>query len=178
MGLFHLEYEPNLRVFVQSLRELKVETSMQMRCGSLRPGLRREADFIHVLPFAEEAEIERDLREVDLLYLPLPFDTAHASFVRFSLSTKLVTYLGSGIPIFYHGPAQSAVGELLAKNEAAFICDSLESTEVTHVLRRFINDSDAGETIARRALELARTRFSLAHIREKFWGAIGRALMP
>ena len=25
-------------------------------------------------------------------------------FVRFSLSTKLVTYLGSGLPIIYHGP--------------------------------------------------------------------------
>jgi glycosyltransferase involved in cell wall biosynthesis len=178
MGLFHLEYEPNLRAFVRALQQVKADATMPMRCGSLRSSIRREANFIRVLPFAEETEIERDLQESDLLYLPLPFDAAHASFVRFSLSTKLVTYLGSGVPIFYHGPGQSAVGELLAKNGAAFICDSLEPARVEDTLRHFIDDQAAGEAVAARALALARAQFSLPQIRERFWSAIDRALTP
>jgi glycosyltransferase involved in cell wall biosynthesis len=178
MGLFHLEYEPNLRVFTQALGELKMDVAMQLRCGSLRPGILGEANFIRVFPFAGEWEIERDLREADLLYLPLPFDTAHRSFVRFSLSTKLVTYLGSGIPIFYHGPIQSAVGELLVKNGAAFICDSLEVMEAVRMLRRFIDNPAEGYDVAARALALAREKFSLPQIREKFWSTIDHALTP
>ena len=92
------------------IRELQRNhvVTMQMRCGSLRSSLLREGDFIRVLPFAKETELERDLSEADLLYLPLPSDAAHAPLVRFSLST-LVTYLGSGVPIFYHGPTRSTV---------------------------------------------------------------------
>jgi hypothetical protein len=178
MGLFHLEYEPNLGAFAHALGELTMDVAMQMRCGSLRPGILREVNFIRVLPFAEESEIERDLGEADLLYLPLPFDDAHRSFVRFSLSTKLVTYLGSGVPIFYHGPIQSAVGELLAKNDAAVICDSLEGAQVVRMLRRFVDDPGMGYDIATRALAFARENFSLPQIREKFWGTIDSALTP
>ncbi len=39
-------------------------------------------------------------------------------FARYSLSTKMVTYAGSGVPILYHGPADSAAYELLNKNNA------------------------------------------------------------
>ncbi len=179
MGLFHLEYEPNLRALIQSLRTLQRDNlplSMNMRCGSLRRGILAEADFVRVLPFAEEEEIERDLREADLLYLPLPFDPAHASFVRFSLSTKLVTYLGSGIPILYHGPAESAVGELLAQHNAAILCHSLEHAQLTIILRHFLEHAAASECAASHALELARAKFSLRHIREKFWSAINAAV--
>jgi glycosyltransferase involved in cell wall biosynthesis len=181
MGLFHLEYEPNLRVFAQALRELgrdDLDVTMRIRCGGLRSRILREAGFIRVLPFADESEIERDLQQADLLYLPLPFDRAHASFVRFSLSTKLITYLGSGIPIFYHGPVESAVGSLLAKNGAAFICHSLEPAELTSVLHRFIDDRANADRVAANAFALARAEFSLPQIRKKFWSTIRRSLTP
>jgi glycosyltransferase involved in cell wall biosynthesis len=175
MGLFHLEYEPNLHAFAQALRELQranFAATVTMRCGGLRPSVLHEADFIRVLPFADEAEIERDLEEADLLYLPLPFDAAHASLVRFSLSTKLVTYLGSGIPILYHGPEQSAVGDLLAQHNASFVSHSLDPAQITAVLRHFIDNQAAGDAVATRALVLARAKFSLPQIREKFWSTI------
>jgi glycosyltransferase involved in cell wall biosynthesis len=176
MGLFHLEYEPNLRAFARALRGLNANATMQMRCASVRQSLLNKANFIRVLPFADESEIERDLEQADLLYLPLPFDSAHASFVRFSLSTKLVTYLGSGIPTFYHGPAHSAVCELLTKTGAAFICDSLDARQIVRVLRRFADDESASNDVAARALDLARAEFSLPQIRERFWNEITRAL--
>src|SRR5204862_5925932 len=91
-GLFHLEYEPNLRTLFASLRELRrddLAISLTMRCGSLRRTLREEDEFVRVLPFADEAQVQEDMRAADLLYLPLPFDPPHAPLVRFSLSTKL-----------------------------------------------------------------------------------------
>jgi glycosyltransferase involved in cell wall biosynthesis len=179
MGLFHLEYEPNLQALLRSLREIQCDglsVSMTMRCGGLRRGLLEQADFVRVLPFAEETQIEHDLREADLLYLPLPIDAAHAPFVRFSLSTKLVTYLGSGIPILFHGPEESAVGELLRQNRAALFCHSLEPVQLTTTLRDFAENPATGHAEVSRALALARAEFSLPHIREKFWGTIRQAV--
>ena len=135
MGLFHLEYEPNLRAFARALLALQ-RGNMSSPCQCVAAVAARNSarsDFHPRTSVREESAIENDLQQADLLYLPLPFDNAHASFVRFSLSTKLVTYLGSGIPIFYHGPTQSAVGELLAEKMAALTCHSLDPAQVaTH----------------------------------------------
>ncbi|MGI9115417.1 MAG: glycosyltransferase family 4 protein [Chthoniobacterales bacterium] len=179
MGLFHLEYESSLRTLIDSLRQLQrdgIAVSLTMRCGSLRRGNFAGAEFIRVLPFADETEIERDLADTDLLYLPLPFDAEHASFVRFSLSTKLVTYLGSGLPILYHGPAESAVDALLAQEQAAFLCHSLQPADLIAVLREFISNRDKADRIVAHALALARERFSLPRIRDKFWSIIREAV--
>jgi glycosyltransferase involved in cell wall biosynthesis len=177
MGLFHLEYEPNLRTLLASLEELRrdgLSLNLTMRCGGLRRGLL--ADFVRVLPFAEEAQVERDLSEADLLYFPLPFDAEHSPFVRFSLSTKLVTYLGSGVPILYHGPAHGAASELLTENHAALCCASLDHTQLSAILRRVVDNKSLNESFSANAIALARSKFSLPAIREKFWGTISQVL--
>jgi glycosyltransferase involved in cell wall biosynthesis len=179
MGLFHLEYEPNLRALVHALQSLEqngLPVSLTMRCGGLRRSMLAEGNFIRVLPFADEEQIEHDLEEADLLYLPLPFDDIHAPFVRFSLSTKLITYLGSGVPILYHGPSESAVSELLAQHDAAFSVHSLEPAELANPLRDFPGNRGRADSIVSHALALARTQFSLPRIREKFWNTISKAI--
>ena len=61
------------------------------------------------------------MESADLLYMPMPFGEAHEKFARYSLSTKMVTYAGSGVPILYHGPATSAAFDLLKRNDAAIL---------------------------------------------------------
>ena len=181
MGLFHLEYSPNLRALLTAMDQLRREgacVSLSMRCGSVPRSLLAGIDFAQVLPFADETQVARDLAEADLLYLPLPFDAEHAAFVRFSLSTKLVTYVASGVPILYHGPAQSAVSELLAKNDAALRCHSLYSEQVMLVLRECLANAAAVNSVAQNALQLARSQFSLPAIRKRFWRTIQLALAP
>ena len=64
-------------------------------------------------------QIERDLENADLLYMPIPFGKEHENFARYSVSTKMVTYAGTGIPILYHGPTNSAAFGILGGNKAA-----------------------------------------------------------
>jgi hypothetical protein len=49
---------------------------------------------------------------------------------------------------------------------------------VVRVLRRFIDNPSEGHDIAARAIALAREKFSLPQIRERFWSTIDRALTP
>lgn len=184
MGLFHLDYEPNLKVLLEAVAQLQDEAStgklsVVLRCGGVRPRLIKSYEsFVRILPFASEAEVQSDMERADLLYLPLPFGKKYELFVRYSLSTKMVTYVASGIPILYHGPPDAAVHNLLKAHDAALLCTEPTPDVLAEMLRVYIDNKQMGTDSARNALELARRSFNLSQIREKFWGAIDRSLEP
>lgn len=109
----------------------------------------------------------------DLLYLPLPFQEFARAFSRFSLSTKMITYLGSGLPIFYHGPGDAAAGKLLARHDAAAICTTLNAEEIS---KQLLDAIARREAIVGSALSLARSQFLLADQQRRFWEPIRAAL--
>jgi Mg/Co/Ni transporter MgtE len=127
---------------------------------------------VEVPPFATEAQVDQDLETADLLYLPMPFGTEHESFARYSISTKMVTYVGSGVPILYHGPATSAAFDLLDRHRAAIVVNSLDPQQIAHALETAANGRAA--EIAQNALELARHQFLLTDQRNRFWDTIRR----
>ena len=116
----------NLRALTRALARRQSERpetkiSLIMRCGGLEKGI--DSSFpAHVLPFAGHDTVLEDMTRADLLYLPLPFGEEFEKFTRYSLSTKMVAYLGSGVPILYHGPAESAAARLLLRHGAALMC--------------------------------------------------------
>ena len=183
MGLFHIGYEKNLLVLLSALarlRESKTEfaVTLTMRCGQLRPHLLRGANGVRVLPFGSEADVRADLGQADLLYLPLPFGAQFEHFTKLSLSTKLVTYVGSGIPILYHGPQDAAVCELLRENDAAFLQSDLVAEAMTSTLTKIITNGPRAREVAQNGLNLARANFMLADQRRKFWDAIAPFCEP
>jgi hypothetical protein len=175
MGLFHSDYRENLSALCGALAQLKKdlpETKIEliMRCGGFKKGT--DAAFpARMLPYADQAAVIADMADVDLLYLPLPVGARYEPFTRFSLSTKMVSYLGSGVPILYHGPPGAAVAGLLEKHQAAFACHSLDEGDL---VRALVSSLVAGrrDEVVGRALELARTRFSLIDLRRKFLGGL------
>ena len=182
MGLFHLEYEENLRILLPALAQLRHaeefgKVSITLRCGGLRPTLiAGYEDFVHVLPIGSEIDVQSDLEQADLLYLPLPFETKYDPFVRFSLSTKMVTYIGSGIPIFYHGPPNSALHELLSEHQAALLSATRDPHVLAEALQQYVDLPETGLNEAANALKLAKTKFMLSDIRQRFWDAIKHSL--
>lgn len=180
MGLFHLDYEPNLHILLTALAQLRNEgrdVFITMRCGGVRRSLiKGYENLVRILPFASESVVQSDLEQADLLYLPLPFEKKYELFVRFSLSTKMVTYIGSGIPILYHGPRESAVYGLLQSRNASLSCTKPALDPLVVMLREFIDDHEMGAESSRNALALAKSDFMLNDIRRKFWDAIREPL--
>lgn len=177
MGLFHMAYETNLRglldgiaIFEKSRADATVD--LICRCEHIRPQVVKSTERVRVLPFANEAQIESDLQIADLLYMPIPFGPEHENFARYSVSTKMVTYVGSGVPILYHGPKTSAAFDLLDRHRAAIFLTTLDPGEIARTLGE-MTDSKRREAAAN-ALELARNKFMLSDQTQKFWGAISR----
>jgi hypothetical protein len=179
MGAFHVAYRPNLEALLRGLEAFArarpdLRVTLRMRSGEVPGGMPPTDVAVESEGFADEAAVERDMREADLLWLPLPFGDEHAPFVRSSLSTKLVTYVGSGLPILYHGPPESAAGELLRAWGAAAEAGSLEPAAVHAALEQAAADRHG---LSRRAGELAASEFMLDELRERFWSALA-AISP
>lgn len=176
MGLFHLAYERNFRAFLEALnileRQTSITTSVTCRCEYIRPHVWKDIKQVNVLPFAGEEQVQCDMQKADLLYMPMPFGPEHENFARFSVSTKMVTYVGSGIPIVYHGPTDSAAFDLLQRNNAAIFLLTLDPAEVAESLAQ-LTDGRCAEVVTN-AGELARREFMLADQTHKFWDAISQ----
>ena len=172
MGLFHIGYEKNLEALIKAIallpRNLTNNCSITLRCDYVRPQILRQSSFLRVLPFGTEADVQADMQEADCLYLPLHFGEADLPFSVYSLSTKMVTYLGSGIPILYHGPPATAAYNVLRNHRAAALVTSLQPDEIADALSSLFNHNVSGE-IARNALQLARTAFLRRDQHAKFW---------
>lgn len=179
MGLIHLSYEETFSVLFGALNQIGATVPNRTISLTSRGGLSfsMESGCVQVseLPWGTQQDIDADLDKADLLYLPLPIESVFDSFTRFSLSTKLVTYLGSGIPILYHGPAESAAACLLKENDAA-ICSS--STEPNALAQTVLDGLARREEIVANAIVLARSRFMLEDQKATFWEMILNHLGP
>ncbi len=183
MGLFHIRYEPNLRALLDAIESIRNEhagltVSAVFRCGSVRSAVTGDFQGMKVLPFGNEADVEADMREADLLYLPLPFNQDAGDFVRYSLSTKMITYLRSGLPILYHGPELAAAYSVLSESDAAFRCCALEPNALAGILRRIVEQRTEVAVKVENSLALAERRFLLKGQRQRFWDALTREEKP
>jgi glycosyltransferase involved in cell wall biosynthesis len=171
MGSAHLSFAGNFQYLLEALAQLRddgVDASLVIR-GDLPFRVNSRNVPIETRPWSPQGFPADDLNGVDMAYLPLPFDRAHEEFVRFSMSTKMVTYLGGGVPILFHGPSHSAAGGLLSRNGAALLAHSLDVRSLVETLRSY--DSQ-GPGVTERALRLARTQFGLSDVRARFWEPI------
>jgi hypothetical protein len=178
MGLFLYRYQSNFRAMLEALKKIRSrnpdwDISVTCRCGTIFGEVTDEDVPVTVLPFAPESEVAKDMLSADLLYQPLPFEADAVNFGKFSLSTKLVTYLGSGLPILYHGPADTAACKLLTSRDAAITCTTLDPEIIAGQLTESLERRDS---IVNNALDLARERFMLADQQRRFWRPIKAVL--
>ena len=170
MGLVHLSYRDTFSSFVLALEQFSKAHPDWTISFVIRGGLSfplPSVQFpIEVLPWGTEVEVEKDLDRIDLLYLPLPFSKAHQSFSRYSLSTKMVTYLGSGLPIIYHGPQDAAAGNLLSKANASLVFTSLDPS---HIFKALEVSEQSLDRLVENALKLAQAQFMLSDVQTIFW---------
>lgn len=167
-GLLHLHYIPLFKALADALDKLSHE-GLQFKLvlrGTQQlnelAGRKFEVDYRPVT--LNNAELKAELDAADILYLPIKFTTP--DFYLYSLSTKMVGYLGAPGAILYHGPADSAACHLLNTSQAAICCGSLDADDLVASLRVLLGSS---KQVSGHAKELARNQFDLKTIQQRFW---------
>jgi hypothetical protein len=167
-GLLHIGYMPLFKILADSLDQL----SMQGLSFKLLLRGTQDVDFLNNRLFTveykpvtlDDRELKNELNLASILYLPIKF--TEPDFYLYSLSTKMVGYLGGTGAILYHGPADSAASIKLKEAEAAICCNTLNVDDMVKSITGLLNDK--GE-ISKNAKNLARQSFNMKTIQQEFW---------
>jgi hypothetical protein len=108
----------------------------------------RAAPFVEMAGRRLRSETLEMLSEVDVAYLPYWFDRKHSYVVKTSFPSKLSTYLAAGIPVFYHGPADSSPARFFKDYPVGLCCHSLKTLDILATLKRLATDTELQKTVA------------------------------
>ncbi|TWR27573.1 glycosyltransferase family 4 protein [Mucilaginibacter pallidiroseus] len=167
-GLLHIAYMPLFAVLADALDAL---TANGYKFKLILRGTQNLA-FLSARSFEvdyrpttlDNNQLKTELDASDMLYLPIKF--SNPDFYLYSLSTKMVGYLGAPGSILYHGPADSAACNLLSKNQAAVCSTSLDKQKVAEDILHLITN---GQVVSANAKKLAAERFDMDRIQKRFW---------
>src|SRR5882757_509701 len=144
-GLLHIEYIPLFRVLADAL-DILAKQGLSFKVvlrGTQRLSFLKDRSFetVYLPVVLEDAVLKKDLDAASILYLPIKF--VDPDFYRYSLSTKMVGYLGAAGAILYHGPHDSAAGHLLKETRSAVSCTSLDANEMVISILRLMDEKNS-----------------------------------
>ena len=168
-GLLHYDYLPLFRVLANALDAMILKHGFAFKfiirgAANIRFLNDRLFEVEYRNDFISDEAIGKELNEAAILYLPIKFN--NPAFYLYSLSTKMIGYLGAAGKILYHGPADSAAYRLLCDSSSAILCTTLDEVDLYKALESAICESDQ---ISENAKLLAQQQFYLSCIQSEFW---------
>jgi glycosyltransferase involved in cell wall biosynthesis len=123
----------------------------------------------------DDSEVGKFLSSMDVLLLPVNFDSASATYIRFSNPTKLPAYMISGTPILAYGPRGVDQIERAIADGWGMTLTRRDPAALADCLRRLVEDIPLREKLGRRAQEVARRDHDLAIVNPAFQAVIASA---
>jgi glycosyltransferase involved in cell wall biosynthesis len=117
-----------------------VEIEIHVHASQMPAARRQYADRVHVHGWLDTESLTDRLSTYDVLYCPYWFDEIHREDAELCFPSKIATYLASGRPILFHGPAYSSPSRFLKEWDAAFICNDPKPDRLAGALRRVFSD--------------------------------------
>jgi hypothetical protein len=118
----------------------------------------------------------------DLLLLPVNFDTDSVRFIRYSMPTKVPSYLAVGTPIFAYGPSDTAQMKYAISDEWAFTLNDPSLATLVSGLRNALTNEPARIRISTAARCTALRNHDASTVRIRFHDvlreAAGRKALP
>ncbi|MFN3400273.1 MAG: glycosyltransferase [Ferrovibrio sp.] len=123
-------------------------------------------------PIEDDATYFRHISNVDILLLPVNFDAASVTFIRYSMPTKVPAYLASGTPILVYGPRGVAQVDYALEWGWGEVVDHRDPAELASAIRTLLSNRERREALRRTAQEVARTRHDASRVRTGFQAAL------
>lgn len=122
---------------------------------------------IQLLGFRDRQSVVEELSKCHAVYLPYWFDESRALSVRTCFPDKLGTYLTSGVPIFFHGPAVSTPADFFLQYPVGKTCHSLETKDILETLHALVTDESFRHEAWKARNKALQTEYSLDSFRAK-----------
>jgi len=123
--------EPWPKPLLKACEELNKKENYQLLLFD--PKLRKyESNNVTVSNLINETEFNEILKSTTFGYACDDLDAKRIHFAQLSLPTKIITYIGAGIPFIYHGPKDGTVGDLLSQYETGIIIDTNNKNDLVN----------------------------------------------
>lgn len=123
-------------------------------------------------PHIPPAKVPAVLRQADILFLPLGFDTPIPEVIRTSAPGKTGEYLSVGRPVLVHAPGDSFVSWYFRENRCGLVVDRSDPDLLSDSIRRLISDRDLRAGLGARARSAAEKDFEVGAVRARFSEAL------
>lgn len=128
--------------------------------------------FLHDT-ITDDSEYFRVLGRADALFLPVNFDSLSVHFIRYSMPTKVPSYLCSGTPILVYGPAETAQVEYALEDGWAKVVDRRDPDALRRGLLEILGDPGLRARVSAAALTKARENHDSRKVRLEFQACLG-----
>ncbi len=124
---------------------------------------------------SEDEPFFRRLAEADILFLPANFSARSQRYLRYSMPTKVPSYLVSGTPILVYGPGQVAQVDYARSARWGHVVHARGISRIKEALISLMNDEDLRRRLSAAASATVETNHDSAVVRPAFQESLRRA---
>lgn len=130
------------------------------------------ADCLHLQQHVSQSEISKILRDADILFLPLAFNSPIHEVVRTSAPGKTGEYLATGKPVLVHAPQDTFISWYFKEHGCGVVVDRPDAGKLAAAIRQIMTDVDFAKSIALKAVGTAKRDFEIGTVRQQFKAAV------
>jgi len=174
-SIYHAHYDAfcNLIKAIQKLK--RDDIILHLYCSQPESLLKRNGirgTMVRYHPHIVESEVSRVLRQADILFLPLAFNSPIPRLVNTSSPGKIGDYLSVARPILVHAPHNSFLSWFFYKNKCGIVVDKDDPQLLASELEKLLTQKEQQMKLGKFARQTAEQYFDIGHNRVLFWDYI------
>ncbi len=119
-------------------------------------------------PITDDEDYFRALAAADILLLPVNFDPASVTYIRYSMPTKVPPYLVAGTPVLVYGPRGVGQVDYAARAGWGLVVDQPGLPGLTEAMTRLLTDTALRRSLSGAAKRAAAERHDATTVRRNF----------
>jgi glycosyltransferase involved in cell wall biosynthesis len=169
----HYDAFRNLIAAMQQLKRNDVKLHLytaQPESELIRNGISGPMVVYH--PHINQSEVPKVLRQANILFLPLAFDSPIPEVIKTSAPGKIGEYLSVGKSILVHAPHDSFVSWYFKENRCGIVVDRNDAKILSQEINKLISNAEVQIELGRQARLMAKKDFSIEKMQSNFLGLL------
>lgn len=170
-AIYHAHYDAFRNLIGAIMRLKRPEIKLHLYTAQAESDLKRNGisgPMVVHHPHINQGDVPRVLRQADILFLPLAFNSPIPEVIKTSAPGKMGEYLSVGRPILVHAPHDSFVSWYFRENRCGVVIDVCDSNVLSEGMAELISNDKMRNELGGRARETAERDFNIANIIPKF----------
>lgn len=114
------------------------------------------------------SELQAKFSSVDLLILPMDFDSKNLKYIKYSMPTKLPEYLATGVPVLVFSPEETALTKLFKKYNLGYVVTEKNKHNTKEIIKEALYNKNQNCIYNNNAIEYLKNNKDCIKVRNSF----------